>query len=76
MNETRDAEIIRLRDNGLTLQEIGDRYGLTRERVRQIVEREPTLLRTKDGSIDRRSKGYRERHSRAALPTAWTADAW
>ena len=62
MNEERDAEIVRLRENGLTLQEIADRYGLTRERVRQIVERGGSVvLRTKDGSIDRRSKAYRER---------------
>ena len=36
----RDIEILRLRaEEGLTLQEIGDALGLTRERVRQIVEK-------------------------------------
>ena len=34
----RDIEIARLRlGEGLTLQAIGDKYGLTRERVRQII---------------------------------------
>lgn len=34
----RDFEIARLRFvEGLTLQAIGDRYGLTRERVRQLI---------------------------------------
>ena len=32
----RDRHIIRMRANGATLQEIGQAYGLTRERVRQI----------------------------------------
>ena len=35
----RDAEIKRLRrEEKLTLQKIGDRFGISRERVRQIVE--------------------------------------
>lgn len=34
---TRNEEIVRLyRDEGMTLQQIGDRYGITRERIRQI----------------------------------------
>jgi hypothetical protein len=35
----RNAAIVRERLQGATLQEIADRYGLTRERVRQIVKR-------------------------------------
>jgi len=39
--QKRNQEIYRLwRGGGLTLQEIGDRYGITRERVRQIAFRE------------------------------------
>jgi len=34
----RNQEIIRLRADGWTLQAIGDKYGLTRERIRQILE--------------------------------------
>lgn len=34
----RQREISRLRNGGATLQEIGTRYGLTRERVRQILK--------------------------------------
>lgn len=35
----RDIEIYRSRVNGLTLQNIGDSYGCTRERIRQIINR-------------------------------------
>ena len=34
----RNKEIILLRSDGWTLQKIGDKFGLTRERVRQIIE--------------------------------------
>jgi len=37
-NEQRNAEIARLHSEGMTLQEIGTRYGLTRECVRQIAK--------------------------------------
>ena len=33
----RQGAIVALRRSGKTLQEIGDRYGITRERVRQIL---------------------------------------
>jgi hypothetical protein len=42
---TRDQRIVQLRNGGLTLQAIAQRFGLTRERVRQI---------TKDHHIPRR----------------------
>ena len=38
-NRDRDLEMAALRDKGLTLHEIGDRYGLSRERVRQCLTR-------------------------------------
>lgn len=37
LTQTRNAEIAKLRSEGLGLEEIGQQYGLTRERVRQIV---------------------------------------
>jgi RNA polymerase sigma-32 factor len=40
-----------LADDPLTLQEIGDRYGISRERVRQIENR-----------VKRKLKGYLEEH--------------
>lgn len=36
MNRT--ADILHLREQGLTLQQIGNKYGITRERVRQIIK--------------------------------------
>ena len=39
-NPSRDREIYELRLKGLTMQEIGNKYGISRERVRQIYERE------------------------------------
>lgn len=36
----REGEMVRLRKQGLTLQEIGKKYQITAERVRQILERQ------------------------------------
>ena len=38
--ENRNHEMKRLRDEGMTLQAIGSKFGITRERVRQIVGNE------------------------------------
>jgi len=38
---TRRDEIVRLRDGGLTYTEIGRRFGISKERVRQIVKGNP-----------------------------------
>lgn len=35
----RNEEIVKLRRSGMTLQQVGERFQITRERVRQIVER-------------------------------------
>lgn len=42
--EKRTKEIIELRLSGFTLKEIGDKFGLTKERIRQIIEREYSRL--------------------------------
>jgi len=39
-NPTRDEEIVLMRLHGATLNEIGDKFGISRERVRQIVKRD------------------------------------
>lgn len=36
-DETRDSEIRKMRNNGKSLQEIGDAFGLSRQRIHQIV---------------------------------------
>jgi excisionase family DNA binding protein len=38
VNGSRDEQIIRLRNSGFTYAEIGRRFSLTRERVRQIIK--------------------------------------
>ena len=38
-HEERDAEICRLYKNGLTLRALGEQFGLTHERVRQILRK-------------------------------------
>ena len=43
-NKERDAEIARLRSEGVTLQEISSRYGLSREGIRQIVKRQGVII--------------------------------
>ncbi len=35
----RREEIKKMRDKGLTLQEIGDHFNITRERVRQVLDK-------------------------------------
>lgn len=37
--EKRDKDILKKRENGETYQSIGDYFGLTRERVRQILDK-------------------------------------
>ena len=42
--EKRTQEILQLRLSGLTLKEIGEKFDLSRERIRQIIEREYSRL--------------------------------
>lgn len=52
-NKDRDAEIVRLFQTGLTLAEIGDRFGITNVRVHRIIA-SAGLNRTHGGSWVRR----------------------
>jgi len=55
-HEKRDAEIVRMRcEDKWTLQEIADKFSLTRERVRQILERHGITC-TSFKSLDQRVK--------------------
>lgn len=51
----RDAEIVRLRELGRTLAEIGDLYGISAERVRQILQQEEDRAREEDRRLLRDS---------------------
>jgi len=42
--EKRTQEILQFRLSGLTLKDIGEKFGLTKERIRQIIEREYNKL--------------------------------
>ena len=44
VNNSRALDIIKLRSKGKTLEEIGSRYGLTRERIRQIITKTVKLF--------------------------------
>lgn len=42
---TRNAEMVEMRRRGLTLQQIGEHYGVSRQRVKQILADEPVPLK-------------------------------
>lgn len=48
MSDQRTQEMVRLRAQGMTLQAIGDEYGMTRERVRQILKDAGVTPRTEE----------------------------
>jgi hypothetical protein len=67
VNDPGGREMAALYRNGATLQQIGDRYGVTRERVRQIL--------AKHHSIDARHGGQRVTSRRRAISYAARRDA-
>ena len=45
-HKDRDIDIYEMRQKGFTLQEIGNKYGLSRERVRQLFDRMERIAET------------------------------
>jgi predicted transcriptional regulator len=43
-NDERNARICELREAGRALEQIGEQFGITRERVRQILKRRPIVV--------------------------------
>jgi len=58
--DTRTEEILRLRDEGATLKEIGDTVGLTRERIRQILFFQGKRTLTYEEKIDAVAAAWHE----------------
>lgn len=66
---TRESEMLRLRDvEHLTLREIGERYGITAERVRQIVNRYRHSLQNPSPASVRRGAPPGSPHERQGPP--------
>ena len=53
--EQRDKEIVELRKNRYKLEEIGNKYGITKERVRQIVLKEKERELRESNAVDKPS---------------------
>jgi excisionase family DNA binding protein len=47
----RDEEVVKLREAGLTYAEIGRRFGISKERVRQILKGKPTQKHDLDSKV-------------------------
>ncbi len=58
MNRT--ADILHLREQGLTLQQISNKYGITRERVRQIIKASKKEITKEELFYARLDKLYEE----------------
>ena len=54
--DARREKIIKLRESGLTYAEIGPRFGITKERVRQILTQKPKPTKPAPEKPDLRSK--------------------
>jgi len=63
--QQRNAEMVERRRRGQTLEEIGRYFGLTRERVRQIIkEIDPTLVAREVGKIKRNVRAEKAKNTR------------
>lgn len=77
----RDARIIELREQGATLESIGAQFGLTRERVRQIVSRDGgapaglVRMRRRQAALDR-VRAYTSTHPGVDIADVASALGW
>lgn len=65
-NDKRCAEVVRLRDSGLSFSEIGEMFGVTRQRAQQIYARETAEVLPSDVRRARREEILRQ--YRAGVP--------
>lgn len=54
--ENRSAQIVAMRLDKMTHQEIGDHFGISRERVRQVINRHMRLLRNEEPHMTARAR--------------------
>jgi hypothetical protein len=57
--EERNAEIVQLRESGMTLRAIGRRFGIGPERVRQVLAKAERLARTRERIAQEKAEGER-----------------
>lgn len=48
----REKAILRMREEGKTLEEIGDKFGVTKERIRQLEERAHTKIKEMERIVE------------------------
>lgn len=66
--QQRNSEMVERRHKGQTLEQIGQHFGLTRERVRQIIkEIDPSLVAREVGKIKRKVKEVKLAENRNAI---------
>lgn len=66
--QQRNAEMVERRRGGQTLEEIGQHFGLTRERARQIIkEIDPTLVAREVGKIKRKVRAEKVANGRSEI---------
>jgi len=73
--QQRNNQMVEMRRKGLTLEEIGQHFGVTRERARQIIkEIDPSLVAREVGKIKRKVKADKIAEDRNAIRAKIYAD--